>query len=422
MGPQERIMHQVYERFDGDGLMAMVLRLKGVVEKDPLEQALMLLSRRHPKLRARIVTNAEGVPCFEVLEKMPLTPVKVTDVRAEDPPWAQEGLRMIATKPDSQKGPLWRVEILRSIEKSLSDVFLVSHHAILDGVTSFRFYHDMLSFYEILINGEEIPADRLKPLSVIMSSELPVTTSLFTRTLITIQMCARQILKKRGAWTSLPGSEESPFWCRMVLSKDKTNTLRQRCRVEQTTVGAALFAAAVSSLAKSIGTPESLFRCGFAIDLREMSPQPIGSEHMGCFVSLFENVYRIKPSDSFWDVARCARGAISRFLDRQGPALTTHLMKLIKVATHFAPPKRGTLGFSNFGVAALNKRYGSLIPSEFGFIGRNRQVGPSLNMQAVTVNGRLNMTHGATGISEGFRKEYHRTFRSLLKEAIEKEA
>ncbi len=171
-------------------------------------------------------------------------------------------------------------------------------------------------------------------------------------------------------------------------------------------------------LSKAVEEPEARFRFGCPINIRKLQEPPVSNEHPGCFVSLFDKVYTADLTTSFWDLARRGRFDVKIFVDRQGPLVAVNLMSFLKPSAQKRPPKRGTLGL-NYSVAPLKKTYGNLTVEELSFLGRNRLVGPSLNLIAIKFAGRLNITMGAVEVPETFRQTLLDTLLAELRTAIE---
>ena len=97
--------------------------------------------------------------------------------------------------------------------------------------------------------------------------------------------------------------------------------------------------------------------------------------------------------------------------------MAVNLIRFKKVSAQERPDNRGTLGL-NYSVAPLRETYGNLTVEELSFLGRNRIVGPSLNLFGIKFAGRLNITMGAVEVPEAFREIFLHTFLSELRTAI----
>ncbi len=77
LSPLENLLCLVYDRFEGEGMGAMVMKVRGRIEAEPLRIALSNLQRRHPKLRARVVESADGHRYFQVDDPPPPIPFEI---------------------------------------------------------------------------------------------------------------------------------------------------------------------------------------------------------------------------------------------------------------------------------------------------------------------------------------------------------
>ncbi len=248
LGPLENFMRITHDEFDGDGTVAVVARVRGRFEEEPLLQVLSMLQRRHPKMRARITADGQGGARFEVFESLREIPLIVKDYETDDLPWQREVTESCTVKFSSPTEPLWRVEVLRSKLHSVSDLICAIHHACGDGVTAFLFLKEFFTLYAFLMGeADDFPSHMVEPLPFLSSSRVPTTTPLIRKLMIAERLIRGQIQKRRGAWSALPQDPgRPPSWSRHVLSAEETHTLAQRCRQEQTTPYGALFAAVQS--------------------------------------------------------------------------------------------------------------------------------------------------------------------------------
>jgi hypothetical protein len=421
LGPLENFMRMTHDEFDGDGTVAVVAKVRGRIEEEPLLQVLTMLQHRHPKLRTRIAVNAKGEPWFEVFESLREIPLVIKDFDMPDLPWQREALESCAVKFTHPTEPLWRIQALRSTLNPVSVIICAIHHACGDGVSAFRFLRELFAHYKSLTGDAEaggLTSEEFAPLPFVSFSRVPITAPLIHRLMTTARLIRGQMWQRRGAWSALPQEKgEPPFWRRHVLSAEETGILAQRCRQEQTTVYGALFAAALRSLSKAVGEPRASFRIGCAISIRKFL-DGVSDEHLGCFNSLFDKVYPASLATPFWDLARRGRLDLKRFMDLQGPAMAVNLIRFKKVSVQERPDKRGTLGL-NYSVAPLRKTYGNLTVEELSFLGRNRIVGPSLNLFGIKFAGRLNLTLGAVELPRDFRETFLHTLLAELTTAID---
>jgi hypothetical protein len=418
MGPLEDLLRFAYDKFQGDSTSAIIARVKGLIQEEPLERALLMLQRRHPKLRARICVNADGLSCFEVLESPPVIPLRVKDFETDNVPWQAETIESISAKLSTETGPLCQVKVLRNLKESSCDVIIVFHHSIMDGIAAVQGVDDLLTYYAWVAEApqkDSLPNQRIEPLPFISALVPPITASVLERLEIFARLCRFFYRKRWGSWTSLPTDTAAwaPYWNLTVLSVEDTMALLRRCREKETTLFGGLFAAALSSLATAMEGKTFRFACRCPVNVRRTSGYEISNEHLGCFVSGLDKVYKIRKPFSFWDLARRGRQDVQRFVAKQGPALTLKLSGYQKLL-HPSRIRRDTLSIDNIGVADVKGDYGDLSLEACSFVVRNKNVGVPLMVIFITVQGRLNITIGAANVTASFRQRFEEEFFNTL--------
>lgn len=423
LGPQEELIHSVYERFEGAGAFVAVLRLAGPFDAVPFESALAWVRARHPKLRARLVRDSSGRWCFEVSDEVPAVPVDIRECSETDLPWHSQAQQMLRSPLDTARGPLWRVRVLVNRERGQVDLLLMCHHAISDAISTNRIFDGLLTAYaQRLEPGALVTPALPESLPMVVVPELPVTLPPLRRLLLVARLVARQLAARRGDWTVLPPAapgDPSPLWRHETFPAEVTEALVKNSRQHGVTLTSAVFAAAVLALTEATGLPVTRLRCGLAINARPLASPPVSDAHLGLFASAFVWLYRVRPEMPFWDVAQFARGELVRFMDMQGPAQVARLARLVARSKRRMTPRRPTLGLTSTGRVELRDAYGPLQPYGWTFVGCNRHVGPSLNLMLVTVGGRLNVTHGAVDVAQSVVTRYHEGFRARLMAAAE---
>jgi hypothetical protein len=410
LSPLENLFCRAYERFDGDGMGAMVVKLGGRVEEAPLRAALGNLQRRHPRLRARI-TGTDGARYFHLVEPPVPIPVEMQECEGEPLPWREETARQFARKMDFASGSLARVLVLRSRAGRSSYVIFLAHHALFDGLSFLHAVDDLLRYYQ---EAEETgTASAVSSLPFVSCPRARSSGSLLSRFKVLARQARMRRAKVRKGWTALPETDvrpASPQWDVQVFPVEETVALVRRCRQEKASLEGALFAAAVSALTGSLAPAESRFTFFFPIDIRGELRGPQGAvspADLGCFVSAFENMYTVRPEMPFWALARQFHDDVRAFLAAGGPALLYNVLRYARPRPTPHGHQRGTLNASVIGMAPLEKRYGSLAVEECAQIYKHDIRGTALNLVAIVVQLRLNLTVHAPGLREdvwrGFR-------------------
>jgi hypothetical protein len=422
LSPLENFMRVVYDEFDGDGAVCSVARVRGVIQRGPLEQALLLLQKRHPKLRARFGENRDGKPCFQIDESVPALPLQMKDFETGELPWQKEAIESFSAKLDVETGPLCKISVLRNVPESRCDILTTFHHAIIDGVSVQRFIDDLLTYYDKVANEPPGPStvDALtEPLPFVSAQSPPLTSSWIHRSAMFIRLCGFLIRKRLGSWTSLPSDAVTwaPRWSRTVLSAEETEALLASCRDNGTTLYGLIFAAALSSLTAIMEDRPLRFACRCPINMRQVPGFEVSDLHLGCFVSGFDQVYTIRKTPSFWDLARRGRQDVQRFVEKQGPIMGLNLLRFLNMSS-WRGGKRDTLGIDNLGVARVLGTYGDLTLEEISSVVANKNFGVSLMLLPCTLLGRLNITVGTVNVAEKFGQLFQERFFDTLSSVI----
>lgn len=146
----------------GGGNVCVILCLKSKIslQDDHIHQALVILSQRQPMLRTVIVRKLRGNTTEKyfklVPQDKPNIDIQRSKVLARD--WVMAWPKIVCSEFDTEKGPLWRANILQ--EEFLSDMktylntilFVFSHSAV-DGISSLKFCEQFLCNLNAIAEG-----------------------------------------------------------------------------------------------------------------------------------------------------------------------------------------------------------------------------------------------------------------------------
>jgi hypothetical protein len=151
--------------------------------------------------------------------------------------------------------------------------------------------------------------------------------------------------------------------------------------------------------------------------MRQVPGFEVSDLHLGCFVSGFDQVYTIRKTPSFWDLARRGRQDVQRFVEKQGPIMGLNLLRFLNMSS-WRGGKRDTLGIDNLGVARVLGTYGDLTLEEISSVVANKNFGVSLMLLPCTLLGRLNITVGTVNVAEKFGQLFQERFFDTLSSVI----
>jgi len=125
----------------------LVARIDGMIV-DRLYSAMGKAQRRHPALRVCVRGDASAPPRFvSTDEVIPLRVIK----RVSDMHWQTEARAELEMPFQAEKGPLLRAVVVYG--KPISEIILVAHHSIGDGLSAIYLVGDLLK----IMDGNECP-------------------------------------------------------------------------------------------------------------------------------------------------------------------------------------------------------------------------------------------------------------------------
>jgi hypothetical protein len=154
---QQRLWELEMRREGASNVAALPVRLSGALDTGALTRSLSEVARRHEVLRA-VFPVIDGRPRQVSLPAKPVS-VPVMDLRGR----AVEGREaeaqrllgvLINERFDLERGPLWRVLLLR-IDEEEHIVLLAAHHLVFDGLSTGVFMREVGLCYEAYHQGRD---------------------------------------------------------------------------------------------------------------------------------------------------------------------------------------------------------------------------------------------------------------------------
>ena len=305
--------------------------------------ALVLLSKRQPMLRAVIATMANGDRYFEIKEineVITMLDITTSDVKASD--WQSVWFEYTA-KPRGN-GLLWRVVILQEEfmqdTKDYANTLMFNfNHACIDGVSSVKFCEQFLNYMNELANGtssadEEICSLDLLPYYHEIVTRGRIWHSLFNFILaysglrpvmkFCMEKCLNRLIQKKPNnpyLSQFPRNSEvsTAVPCRLnvkVFTENETKDIIQACKASDCTVTGAKAAAAHLAFCKLIGPDQSLVSSLlFAINAQRFCDPKPHKEYLGYFVYDCENIYMKYLTGDTADFSKLAQETTQRIKD-----------------------------------------------------------------------------------------------------------
>ena len=314
-----------------------------------VHDALVLLSKRQPMLRAVIATMANGDRYFEIKEiNEVITMLDITTSEAKASDWKSVWFEYTA-KPRGN-GLLWRVvilqeEIMQDTKDYANTLMFNFSHACIDGVSSVKFCEQFLNYMNELANGtssadEEISSLDLLPYYHEIVTRGRIWHSLFNFILAycglkpVMKFCMEKMLNRRliqkrpnnPYHAQFPRNSEvsTVVPCQQsvkVFTENETNDIIQACKANDCTVTGAIAAATHLAFCKLIGPDKSMeLGLPFAINAQRFCVPKPHKDYLGYFVYFCDNIYmKYLTGDTadFWKLAQETTQRIKDFVKKE---------------------------------------------------------------------------------------------------------
>ncbi|XP_028412154.1 uncharacterized protein LOC114534878 [Dendronephthya gigantea] len=316
--------------------LAISIKSKECLVRQHVCDALILLAKRQPMLRAVITTATNGDKYFEIKdidEVITILDISTSDVKACD--WQDVWYEYTAKLRGN--GLLWRVVILQEelvdSQEYANTLMFNFNHSCMDGVSSIKFCKQFIANMNELANGTSSVDQEISSLDLLPEVHQIVTRGQIWHSLFNFlltfcgvrpilkfcmkKMFACEIEKKPNnpyheQFPPNPEANVSRAPCRLnvkVFSEKETSDIIQTCRANACTVTAAIITAAHLAFCKLLDgekSKDAKLSYPFAINgQRFCDPKP-NDNYLGNFVYEHEDSY-IKYSGNdadFWQLAR----------------------------------------------------------------------------------------------------------------------
>ncbi len=393
------LVEELYETLHSMGaeIYVNIASIQGRLSLDVLKAAIDLLQKRHPLLQVHLQKSDDGFYfCANGTLAIPLRTID----RQQEQQWLEIAEDEMLQKFSGEFEPLCRITLLQTSEQLGSNELIVTfHHAIADGISVLHLMHDLLSYYQQLVEGIPIaPIDTLPmlpPLDRLLETCLSEADAA-DRTQVTPKptspspiMIVEQTAPVGDRQTRLITREFN----QLLMSQ-----LKSRCRDEQTTVHGALCAAMILASVKELSSEVPvLVSCGSSVNLRASCFPLVEPSHLGCFASYVTTTHHAEQNTHFWKLARECQSEIYQLVSRKVPHRLASNRELIHKyqASFLAQLAEHNMGrittthISNLGQFDYSKSYGSIRLESFHFAAGQNLVGTCFWLGAVTFHQKL---------------------------------
>lgn len=353
--------------------IGVAVSIQGALDLELLRESLYLLFQRHHNLRCIIHQEADGYSFQDTadLDDIPLRVVKKTSSEQWKISFEEE-----IHQPFPTDRFLWKLLVLEDTDTNQHEIIASFYHAILDGISGYQFFDDLLNYYSLLFHKT---TPKFSPLPLLPSIERLVgfhypQEKYFTN------------MEKYPA-SLWPYHEHVPVHLRKTkfffraLDENSFISIATAAKKHRVSINSILHAALALGLARFHQKPLEL-QYHTPMQLRRHSKPPIGKEYLGCFISvLVMSCSNLQPHSPFWTLAKEYEKQIRSLIPTAGfsPAefslsnVTHQLNQSIDFCeTHKSFPMR--IGITNLGVLSSNVDYPPLILRSF-FFGSVHKIG-----------------------------------------------
>jgi len=381
----------------GAMLYVNVAKVQGIVSCDVLRAAIDLLQKRHPLLQVHLQKLDDGF--YFCSDSTLVIPLKIIE-RQHEQQWLEVAENELGKKFSGDFEPLCRITFLQSPEKLVSNEIIVTfHHAITDGISAIYCIHELLSFYQQLVEEASISPivslPLMPPLEQLLEACLsePDASDQAQVTVSQVNLAPKLIVEQTA-----PINHRQTHLLPRELGQDLTSQIRTRCRDERTTVHGALCAAMLLACTRQISSEEPmLISCSSSINLRASCFPLVEPHHLGCFISNVTTTHHTGINTNFWELARECHSNIyqlvhSKIPHRQASSaelLSKYQPSFIAQLAEHNMGRNTTTHVSNLGQFDFKRSYGSVQLESFYFATGLSLVGTCFWLGAVTINQKL---------------------------------
>lgn len=345
-------------------LMYFAFRVKvnSIIKKSELEEALSKVQQKHPLARVRVIMTKDKkqfIKQFITTENVPGIPLHEFD--GNKTYWKTIVSEKLCKSFDIFKGPMIRVFLVQ--RKDNSDVVVVFHHAICDGLSAVVFLHDVFSFLAE-------PNTPVNPYA-----EAPVFTKLIKKDILEIikKKELPEWLKNRDNSELKPPKKE-PFpkpdyvihnW---FFTEDKTKKIISLAKETGASVHGILGAVLLKAFAQEFGPKDGFNR----VLQSPVSFKPFlvdkAKEYFGLFNGILTAEIDCSPKRTIPEIAVDIYTKLKEQLEKYDPLVgyyffNEYMLDGIKdpelfYANRPTQPMDYDFSLSNLGVIQMQKKYG----------------------------------------------------------------
>lgn len=303
------------ERFFGwspYSTVTLVARIYGNITQQMLEDAVKKAQQRHPYLRMRIDYDENHVPWL-VSDNVEDIPIESIDRKSKDQ-WMEEVIRSSKMPYDFHIRPAIRFLLVRTEE--VSELMILCHHVICDGMSLAYLMRDMLSY--LGDPSQEVVA--LPPATPIQEDIFPddISTGRLTKWVVNKRinpLWAKEIVHfNHEDYVKINDLYWENFNHKIIsveLDEKQTKRLVTKCREEDVTVNSAIITAFAGAQKKFQDKDDYNPEIIVAASVRDRLKEDPG-EGFGFYAGGINKKIKYRDEKSVWENARVVHKTISK--------------------------------------------------------------------------------------------------------------
>ncbi len=375
----------------------VVVGVSGGLKKESLKSALLVLQKRHPLLRARIVKRGGSFYFEEGDEReIPLDVISLEEKHS----WQEVVERELDLPFQQADEPLLRAILSQSEEGEDGDYLILTfHHAIVDAPSAGNVVKELLTFLgrkdpDVLADEPVQPYPALKPaehyfpagfrgLRLAMKNFLYMNRQMGDEVLFRLRSRGRRKapIHDSGRGKILP----------LQIPKEETEALAKAARKKRVTINSLFAAAMMKAIHKHLYDEQPIPLRHFSIaNLRPYSDPPLPDDFLGGYFSMLRFTMQMDKHEGIWQLARRVNDEVYRMAKRGDKycanVLGVHMMKALFKFKSF---RMGTSALSYTGALDLERQYGDIKIQKVHAFVSNFPLGPEFTAQARLFNGEF---------------------------------
>lgn len=329
------------------------VKIRGRIQLERLEQALLKLQLKHPLLRVVIREDEKGQPYYVTDTQIAPIPVHV-QTRYTDEDWEQVSVDEWYRSFDVQKGPLARVIWLKS--DMVSELLLVCPHCICDGTSILTLLRELLlglddPDLELSAYPSFDAIEELLPASLLANKWFKIKAVLFGK-------IASFVLRLQQKPVQPVDRSYMVHW---KMDQELSGMLVHRCKEEGTSLFAAMSVAFLEAF-RQVRGEQARNKLICPVDIRRFVPE-IAADELFAFAPIVEMQADTSALNDFWTKTRTFKQTLMEKIEKinihEMLYMGEHFHGALPRMVNFLQTKDGThdVTLSNMGKLQLPERF-----------------------------------------------------------------